>query len=73
MSHRDTVVAPPSGARVVATSEHTPVAAFEDAERGLYGVQFHPEVVHTPHGQDVLEELPLRGRRRAARVDARRP
>jgi GMP synthase (glutamine-hydrolysing) len=57
MSHRDTVVAPPEGARVVATSEHTPVAAFEDAERGLYGVQFHPEVVHTPHGQTVLENF----------------
>ena len=57
MSHRDTVVAPPAGARVVATSEHTPVAAFEDAERGLYGVQFHPEVVHTPHGQTVLENF----------------
>ena len=57
MSHRDTVVAPPAGARVVATSEHTPVAAFEDSERGLYGVQFHPEVVHTPHGQTVLENF----------------
>jgi GMP synthase (glutamine-hydrolysing) len=57
MSHRDTVVAPPAGATVVATSEHTPVAAFEDAERGLFGVQFHPEVVHTPHGQTVLENF----------------
>ncbi len=57
MSHRDTVVEPPAGARVVATSEHTPVAAFEDAARALYGVQFHPEVVHTPHGQDVLQNF----------------
>jgi GMP synthase (glutamine-hydrolysing) len=57
MSHRDTVIAPPSGARVVATSEHTPVAAFEDAGRKLYGVQFHPEVVHTPHGQAVLKNF----------------
>jgi GMP synthase (glutamine-hydrolysing) len=55
MSHRDTVVAPPAGARVSATSEHTPVAAFEDDERRVYGVQFHPEVVHTPHGQEVLK------------------
>ena len=47
----------PAGATVVATSEHTPVAAFEDAERGLFGVQFHPEVVHTPHGQTVLENF----------------
>jgi len=57
MSHRDTVIEPPAGARVVATSEHTPVAAFEDKARALYGVQFHPEVVHTPHGQDVLQNF----------------
>ena len=57
MSHRDTVVAPPAGAAVVATSEHTPVAAFEDTARGVYGVQFHPEVVHTPHGQDMLKNF----------------
>jgi len=57
MSHRDTVVEPPAGSRVVATSEHTPVAAFEDPERRLYGVQFHPEVVHTPHGQSLLENF----------------
>ncbi len=57
MSHRDTVIAPPSGARIVAESEHTPVAAFEDDARKLYGVQFHPEVVHTPYGQDVLKNF----------------
>jgi GMP synthase (glutamine-hydrolysing) len=57
MSHRDTVVAPPDGAQVVATSEHTPVAAFEDDRRRVYGVQFHPEVVHTPHGQEVLKNF----------------
>jgi GMP synthase (glutamine-hydrolysing) len=57
MSHRDTVVAPPTGAEIVATSEHTPVAAFEDGARKLYGVQFHPEVVHTPHGQDLLKNF----------------
>ena len=57
MSHRDTVTAPPAGARVVAGSPSTPVAAFEDAEGGLYGVQFHPEVVHTPHGMAVLENF----------------
>jgi GMP synthase (glutamine-hydrolysing) len=54
MSHRDTVVAPPAGATVVARSAATPVGAFEDERRRLYGVQFHPEVVHTPHGQAVL-------------------
>ena len=57
MSHRDTVVAPPAGAVVTATSASTPVAAFEDERRRLYGVQFHPEVVHTPHGQDLLKNF----------------
>ena len=57
MSHRDTVVAPPDGASVTATSAGTPVAAFEDARRRVYGVQFHPEVVHTPHGQDLLKNF----------------
>jgi GMP synthase (glutamine-hydrolysing) len=57
MSHRDTVIEAPTGARVVASSPATPVAAFESAERGLYGVQFHPEVVHTPHGMSVLKNF----------------
>jgi len=57
MSHRDTVTAPPEGASVVAVSTSTPVAAFEDPQRNLYGVQFHPEVVHTPHGQDLLKNF----------------
>ncbi len=57
MSHRDSVAAPPEGARVTAGSPAAPVAAFEDPERGLYGVQFHPEVVHTPHGQELLKNF----------------
>jgi GMP synthase (glutamine-hydrolysing) len=57
MSHRDSVTAPPAGARVTATSQSTPVAAFEDPSRRLYGVQFHPEVVHTPHGQELLKNF----------------
>jgi len=57
MSHRDSVTAPPEGARVVASSEAAPISAFEDPERRLYGVQFHPEVVHTPYGQDVLKNF----------------
>jgi GMP synthase (glutamine-hydrolysing) len=57
MSHRDSVVAPPAGARVVASSGTTPIAAFEDPARGLYGIQFHPEVVHTPNGQRLLKNF----------------
>ncbi len=57
MSHRDTVTQAPDGAQVVAASPSTPVAAFEAPERNLYGVQFHPEVVHTPHGQDILKNF----------------
>jgi GMP synthase (glutamine-hydrolysing) len=57
MSHRDSVVAPPEGARVVAGSPSTPIGAFEAPERNLYGVQFHPEDVHTPHGMQVLKNV----------------
>jgi GMP synthase (glutamine-hydrolysing) len=57
MSHRDSVVAPPDGARVVAGSPSTPIGAFEAPERALYGVQFHPEVAHTPHGMAVLKNF----------------
>jgi GMP synthase (glutamine-hydrolysing) len=57
MSHRDSVVAPPHGARVVAGSSAAPISAFEDADRGLYGVQFHPEVVHTPYGTEILKNF----------------
>jgi len=57
MSHRDSVVAPPEGSRVVAGSPSTPIGAFEAEERKLYGVQFHPEVVHTPHGMQVLKNF----------------
>jgi GMP synthase (glutamine-hydrolysing) len=57
MSHRDSVVEPPRGATVTASSEATPIAAFEDPERRLYAIQFHPEVVHTPNGQQVLKNF----------------
>jgi GMP synthase (glutamine-hydrolysing) len=57
MSHRDSVTAPPTGATVTGGSDSTPIAAFEAPGRGLYGVQFHPEVVHTPHGQEVLKNF----------------
>jgi GMP synthase (glutamine-hydrolysing) len=57
MSHRDSVTAPPEGAHVTGSSPSTPIAAFEAPERGLFGVQFHPEVMHTPHGNDVLKNF----------------
>ena len=52
-------------------SEHTPIAAFEDDARQLYGVQFHPEVVHTPHGQEVLKNFLYDVAGAAPVVDAR--
>ena len=55
MSHGDAVVEAPDGFAVTASTPQTPVAAFEDPARGLYGVQFHPEVLHSAHGQRVLE------------------
>jgi GMP synthase (glutamine-hydrolysing) len=55
MSHRDTVFDPPPGFTALAASPSSPVAALEAPDRGLYGIQFHPEVVHTPHGTDILK------------------
>ena len=55
MSHNDAVVRPPEGFRQTGSTQASPVAAFEDPDRGLYGVQFHPEVSHTPRGSDVLK------------------
>ena len=57
MSHGDAVTVAPAGFEVVATSPGAPVAAFEDRRRGLAGVQYHPEVIHTPHGQQVLSRF----------------
>jgi len=54
MSHRDTVFAPPEGFVALASSPGSPVAACEAPDRGLYGIQFHPEVVHTPYGTEIL-------------------
>ncbi len=54
MSHRDTVYEPPPGFTALAASTESPVAAMEATDRGLYGIQFHPEVVHTPHGTEIL-------------------
>ncbi|MFA9401198.1 MAG: glutamine-hydrolyzing GMP synthase, partial [Acidobacteriota bacterium] len=57
MSHRDSVAEAPPGFSPIAASPGSPVAALESRERGLYGIQFHPEVVHTPYGTEVLNRF----------------
>src|SRR3954463_9343437 len=57
MSHRDCVFEPPPGFTALASSPGSPVAACESTERGLYGIQFHPEVVHTPYGTEILDRF----------------
>src|SRR6478735_5370662 len=59
MSHGDSVTAAPEGFTLLASTGGTPVAAFEDVDRGFAGVQWHPEVLHTEHGQRVLEHFLL--------------
>ncbi|HMM93539.1 glutamine-hydrolyzing GMP synthase [Phycicoccus sp.] len=61
MSHGDSVEAAPEGMRVTATTAGAPVAGFEDDERRLYGVQWHPEVMHSTFGQRVLENFLSKG------------
>src|SRR5881275_2705168 len=55
MSHGDAITSAPEGFRVTAATSGAPVAALEDRERAVYGVQFHPEVAHTERGQEVLK------------------
>ena len=57
MSHGDHVTALPQGFRIVATSEGAPFAVVADDSRHYYGIQFHPEVVHTPHGAQLLRNF----------------
>jgi GMP synthase (glutamine-hydrolysing) len=57
MSHRDSVFEPPAGFEGLAASPGSPVAACEHTGRGLYGIQFHPEVAHTPYGTQVLDRF----------------
>jgi GMP synthase (glutamine-hydrolysing) len=57
MSHSDTVVSVPEGFEVTGRTSSIPVAAMEDRARGLFAVQFHPEVAHTPHGQDIIKRF----------------
>ena len=61
MSHGDAVHAAPEGFKVLATSAGSPVAAFEDTRRRLFGMQWHPEVRHTPLGQDAIASFLHRG------------
>jgi len=59
MSHGDAITVPPPGFVATATSEGAPVAAMHDAERGIFGLQFHPEVVHTERGSEIFERFLL--------------
>lgn len=61
MSHGDSVTEAPEGMRVTASTAGAPVAAFEDDDRKLYGVQWHPEVMHSTFGQRVLENFLYKG------------
>jgi GMP synthase (glutamine-hydrolysing) len=61
MSHGDQVMQAPDGFEVLASTDTTPVAAFEHRERGIFGVQWHPEVKHSEQGQRVLENFLYRG------------
>ena len=57
MSHSDSIVRPPPGFQATAHTDSTPYAGLADPGRQLYGIQFHPEVVHTPRGKDVLRNF----------------
>jgi GMP synthase (glutamine-hydrolysing) len=57
MSHFDTMTVAPPGFTVTASTPDTPAAVIESAERKIYGMQFHPEVGHTPHGQEMLKHF----------------
>lgn len=61
MSHGDACSAAPEGFTVTAATDVVPVAAFENDEKRLYGVQYHPEVLHSTHGQQILEHFLYRG------------
>jgi GMP synthase (glutamine-hydrolysing) len=60
MSHGDQMVSVPQGWTVLAHSGNSPIAAFTDPARRFYGVQFHPEVAHTPRGREILDNFVFR-------------
>src|SRR5205823_1841180 len=57
MSHGDRIAALPAGFRSIGTSANTPLCAIADEHRKIYGIQFHPEVAHTPRGGDILRSF----------------
>src|SRR5262249_47744442 len=57
MSHGDSITRAPKGFAITARTDAVPVAAFEDRDRGMYAVQFHPEVMHTEHGMEILKSF----------------
>ena len=59
MSHGDSILRPPAGFQPTARTDSTPFAGLVDPARGLYGIQFHPEVAHTPRGRDILRNFVL--------------
>lgn len=61
MSHRDSVVELPEGFKATASTEHTPVTAYENADKRFYGIQFHPEVVHTENGTKIIKNFLFEG------------
>ena len=69
--HGDRIAALPAGFQTIGVSGNTPFCAVGNAERRIYGVQFHPEVVHTPRGSDDPRRVPLRRRRPRADLDRR--
>ena len=57
MSHGDHVESPPAGWEVLGRSDNSPIAAMGELELHLYGLQFHPEVIHTPQGREILRNF----------------
>lgn len=57
MNHKDVVTEAPSNFKVIASTQNSPIAAYADEKRKIYGVQFHPEVVHTINGNRILENF----------------
>ena len=69
MSHGDRVTRLPPGFRVVGTSPNAPIAMIADEKRKFYATQFHPEVMHTPHGARAAAQLRAQDRRLPRRLD----